>query len=240
MAEISKAGVDPSALHSTAPRMRPNLTAQQAADMAAQDTMNDQVELGTQGQDAGLQTGLAQNLAAQARRLGTTRDALAAGGIQAGDVAPGEDPNAAADAAPAQPQATPPAAAQPAPEATDGGNAADAAAAQPADDPAPAPTPDPSNPTGGTGTGTTPASGGPQTQAATAAQAAQNDAQSANTIWMQMAADRQKWMMQMWQIWQDTQTAIMQIIQQVALNRAQVEEKMMAAWDSLITGNPAS
>lgn len=87
--------------------------------------------------------------------------------------------------------------------------------------------------------------GGPQgpaagstsaTDAANKAKSYQDDVNQANTIYAQMAADRQKWYMRMWQIMQDTQTEIMSIVQQVLQNRAKTMDKICQDWDAVIRG----
>lgn len=192
-------------------------SAQEAADLAAENRSNDQVELTERGQAAGEQTGIAGNLASQARRLSAARTAMEAGGIQPGDVAPGETP--------ATPQAQP--VAEPNTEAPAPGTDP----TQPADPNQPTnpnqPT-DPSQPTD-------PAAGS-RSEYATKAKAAQDDAQNANMIMQQMAADRQKWLMQLWKIWQDTQTAIFQMMQEVMLNRQKVQDALNDKWDAVLGG----
>ncbi len=91
--------------------------------------------------------------------------------------------------------------------------------------------------------GGTPNNGGPQgpsgttyTEAAQKAKEMQDDLQQARTIYMQMAADRQKWMMKMWEILQDLQTSIMDIMQQVALRRAQTMDAIAAKWAAVLGG----
>jgi hypothetical protein len=69
--------------------------------------------------------------------------------------------------------------------------------------------------------------------------AQQDDAQQANMFFQQMAADRQKWMMELWKIWQDTQTKIFEIMQSVVLNRAQVQDKMAEKWAAVLGGYAA-
>jgi hypothetical protein len=187
-------------------------TAQQAADLAAQTTLQDQVNLGQLGQEAAVHTGSAQDLAAQARRLGTTREALSAGGVHVGDVAPGEGPA--------------PTDGNPGPAPAPGQPGAPGSPSQSGDPTQPGAPTDPSQPA--------PAPSGPQTTWATQAQAAQSDAQNAATILQQMAADRQKAMMQIWKIWEDTQTAIFQMMQDTMANRQKVMDACSAAWDQVL------
>lgn len=74
------------------------------------------------------------------------------------------------------------------------------------------------------------------TEAAMQQQTHQNDMQQSQTIFMQMAADRQKWMAKMWEILQDTQTQIMEIMQGVAVRRAASMDKMAAKWAAVLGG----
>ena len=189
-------------------------TAQEAADAAVELQLHDGVHLAEQGMEAATHVGSAQNLAAQARRLGSTRDALSHGGLGVGDTEPGTEQagQAASQAAPA---------AQPAAQS----NVPTAMPILSEDGtiPGPAPTPDP-------------APAGPRTDWATRAKAAQDDADQANTIFQQMAAERQKTMMEIWKIWQDLQTSIFQMMQDTMANRAKAQEAAWAAWDAVIRG----
>ena|GEM_PF-5583999 len=81
---------------------------------------------------------------------------------------------------------------------------------------------------------------GPKTEAATAFQNAQQDGQNAASILMELAAQRMKWQMQIWQIIQELQTSIMEIVQSVLLNRAQTMDKIHQAWTSVIRGGSSS
>ena len=92
-------------------------------------------------------------------------------------------------------------------------------------------------PYGGVPYGAVPPYGGrTATQAATAAQQAQFDAQQAQTIYAQMAADRQKALMEMWKIFQDLQTAIFQKMQDVMSYRQEVMNKVSAKWSEVLRG----
>jgi hypothetical protein len=64
----------------------------------------------------------------------------------------------------------------------------------------------------------------------------QEDMQKAQTIYAEMAASRQKWLMQMWQIVQDTQTAIMQMLQESALRKAKMMDTCAAKWAACLGG----
>jgi hypothetical protein len=101
---------------------------------------------------------------------------------------------------------------------------------------APPPTTPPATTPPATGGSPTPPSATPATDAANRAKSYQDDINQANTIYAQMAADRQKWYMQIWQIMQDTQTQIMSIIQQVLQRRAAVMDKICEDWDAVING----
>ncbi len=80
----------------------------------------------------------------------------------------------------------------------------------------------------------TPAPGSSHTDTAINQQRIQSDMQEARTIYTQMAAERQKWMMRMWQIMMDTQTKINEIIQSVALNRAKKSDEIAQKWIAVI------
>lgn len=58
----------------------------------------------------------------------------------------------------------------------------------------------------------------------------EDDYQRAQTIYLQMAMDRQKWMAQMWKLMQDTQNEIMNIMQDVALRKAASMDKISRKW----------
>ena len=66
--------------------------------------------------------------------------------------------------------------------------------------------------------------------------AAQDDMQQAQTIYMQMAADRQKWLMKMWEIIQDTQTKMMEIMEDVALRKSKTMDTIAAKWAACLGG----
>lgn len=72
------------------------------------------------------------------------------------------------------------------------------------------------------------------TEAANRAKAAQDDLQNARAIYVQMAADRQKWMMKMWEILRDLQTQIMEIMQSVALRRASTMDDIARKWGACL------
>lgn len=97
----------------------------------------------------------------------------------------------------------------------------------PANDPGAPPTEPPAN---------TPPMPTPASDAAQRAKQMQDDMQAAQTIYMQMAADRQKWLMEMWKIIQDTQTAIFQIIQSVVLQREKVSMECAEKWAAVLGG----
>ncbi|MFP4497435.1 MAG: hypothetical protein ACLFQV_04425, partial [Vulcanimicrobiota bacterium] len=97
------------------------------------------------------------------------------------------------------------------------------AAAPPADGTAPA-------------DGAAPPPAGQHTEAAQKQKAQQDDLLQARTIYMEMAAERQKWMAKMWQILQDTQNAIMNIMQEVSLRRAATQDALAAKWAATLGG----
>lgn len=159
--------------------------------------------------DLGEGTPDVQELAADAQRLAATRAAMASGTVQAGDVAPGEGEEAQA----------PPVTGAPAPGAPP--HSVPQGGAYPRyDDPAPTPPP----------------GGSSATQAAQAAQAAQQDAEQAQSIYAQMAADRQKALMQMWKIFQDLQTSIFEILQDSISYRQQVMNRVCDKWSEVLRG----
>lgn len=104
-------------------------------------------------------------------------------------------------------------------------------------------TPPPTPPGGGE---VPPSPGGPagpppgtsQADAARNWQQYQQDQQQVQQIWMQMAADRQKWMMEMWKILQDTQTKIYEIMESAILYKAQTADKVNQMWSQVIRGGP--
>ena len=97
-------------------------------------------------------------------------------------------------------------------------------------------------PGGPGGPGNVPPGGGempsssPYTDAANQQKLRQDDLQGAQTIYTQMAADRQKWMMKMWEIIQDMQTKMMEIMQGVAVRRAQTMDNIAAKWAACLGG----
>lgn len=84
----------------------------------------------------------------------------------------------------------------------------------------------------------TPGTGEPSGAEAAAAKAkeAQDDAEKANQIYMQMALDREKAFMQMWKMIQDTNAEIARMMQEAAAYRAKVTMAMAEAWDACIRG----
>jgi hypothetical protein len=61
-----------------------------------------------------------------------------------------------------------------------------------------------------------------------------SDAQQAQTIYAQSAADTQKQQMRRWQIAEDTQTKVFEIQQDVNVNKAKAADKMFGKWDEYI------
>ena len=79
--------------------------------------------------------------------------------------------------------------------------------------------------------------GGPQAaNQAAQQQMAATDAQQAQTIQTQIAADAQKQAMERWKIMQDLQTKIFEVTQDVTLNKAKVAGKAANAFDGYIRG----
>jgi len=76
--------------------------------------------------------------------------------------------------------------------------------------------------------------GGGQANATAMAQMAQTDALNAQTIQTQMQADVQKQQWRRIQIMMDTQTKIMEIQQEIAVNKAKTGDKMFLKWDEYI------
>jgi hypothetical protein len=236
--EIPKSGVDRSKFEANAQhvggqrdaanRKSVNPSAQEAADIAAQRDTDDHVEIAERGQEASQHTGSSQDLANQARRLNAKRSAMESGEVKPGQVAPGEGPEP--QAAAAEPEVNPQAAAA----------VADPVQGAPGEVP-PGTVPPGSVPPGSVPPGSVPPGdpGGSRTDYATRAKAQQDDAQQANMIFQTMAADRQKWMMELWKIWQDTQTKIFEIMQSVVLHRAQVQDKMAEKWAAVLGGYAA-
>ncbi len=66
--------------------------------------------------------------------------------------------------------------------------------------------------------------------------AVQDDMQQAQTIYIQMAAERQKWLMKMWEIIQDTQTKIMEIMEEAAIKRSKTMDTVAAKWAACLGG----
>jgi len=79
-------------------------------------------------------------------------------------------------------------------------------------------------------------SSGTATDAANKAKSIQDDLQQANTIFMQMAADRQKWWAQVMKILQDTQTEIFKIWHDTMIYRQKVIDDALAKWGKLLRG----
>ncbi len=75
-----------------------------------------------------------------------------------------------------------------------------------------------------------------QSTAANMAQMAQNDAMQANEVYMQMAMARQKHMWKIFQMMQNLQTDIMQIISDAAAKRAATMDKIAAKWAKVLGG----
>jgi len=188
--------------------------AEEAADRAGRETLEDQLNLGETGREAATHTGSTQNLAAQARKMSATRTAMEHGNVKPGDVDPGVE-------LPKEPLAEQPQKGVPTEEPK----------GEPADPGKPA-----EPPTGPPGEVPPSQPGMSKTDYANKAKAAEDDAKQANMIFQQMAADRQKWMMEMWKIWQDTQNKIFEILQQVALNRAKVSSAMAEKWAAVLGG----
>lgn len=82
-----------------------------------------------------------------------------------------------------------------------------------------------------------PPGGAPLSQAAQAAQANYNDQQTAQNIYMQMCADRQRAMMTIWKMFQDLSTAIFQMMQEAMIYRQQVMDKVAQKWSQVLTGS---
>ena len=74
------------------------------------------------------------------------------------------------------------------------------------------------------------------TQAATRFKATQDDLEGASKIFVQMAANRQKWFMDIWKIFADLQTHIMKTVQDVMANRAAVMDKINEKWSRVMRG----
>ena len=73
-------------------------------------------------------------------------------------------------------------------------------------------------------------------QAAQKAKDTQDEANRANQIYTQMAADRQKQFMEMWKIMQDLNTEIMKMLQEAAAYRAKAAMAGAELWDAVIRG----
>ena len=224
MTEIRNNAVDQRTYETNAQMLGAQRDTVRSKDLAksASDTTEtgDHVQLGG---DASAHADATQSLAGQAQRLAATRAAMAGGTVQKGDVDPGTAEVAAGPETP--PQANPQAAATP--------------HAQVAGGMPPGGMPPGGMPPGGMGMAggsIPPRMGTTATEAAQAAQQAQNDAQQAQTIYAQMAADRQKSMMQMWKIFQDLQTSVFQMMQDAMAYRQQVMYKAMDAWDAVLRG----
>lgn len=99
----------------------------------------------------------------------------------------------------------------------------------------------PGNPGGPDGPGGPGGPGGPyggpsQADAARSYQQHQQEQEEVQKIFAQMMADRQKWMMEMWKIMQDTQTKIYEIMTSSLMYRQQVSDKMNALWSETMRG----
>lgn len=57
-----------------------------------------------------------------------------------------------------------------------------------------------------------------------------------NNAWMEIMAAREKHMAEMWKLMMDTQTAIMEIVQQTIQAQAASQERIFMGWDMLING----
>jgi len=196
-------------------------------------------ESSRRGREAGETTGIAGRQGARETRTSEHAEQAQVGGDLRGKEKP--------EAKPAQTQATPE---EPIMPPTQGGIAeqpmyimggpgaapsdAGAAAVPPAGGQAPPP--------GGAAPGAQAPPPGPEnsapsmTDVAMKQKEAQEDMQKAQAIYAEMAASRQKWLMQMWQIIQDTQTAIMQMMQDAALRRAKTMDAIAAKWAACLGG----
>ncbi len=71
-------------------------------------------------------------------------------------------------------------------------------------------------------------------QSAAQQQLAATDANQAQTIQTQMAADAQKSAMERWKIMQDLQTFMFKTLQEAALTRSKVGHQMAGQWSKLM------
>jgi hypothetical protein len=183
----------------------------------------DKVELGQQ-------EGGPQSLAEKARAHNAARAAMAGGTVQAGDADPAmaspqaaaPEPMTAEPAGPAQGQPFAGANMGPSPNMAGGGGAIPPGMLPPG--------------AGGPTPGSIPPGGGNAAATAQAAMASQQDIQQAQTIYWQMAADRQKAITDMWKIFQDLSTTIFQKMQEVMIYRQQVMDKISQKWSEVLRG----
>ncbi len=182
----------------------------------------DRVDLTRRGEKAAEQTGLLPNLhTLKDKKAGKTTSPVIA--------EPAKPPVTSAPAT-ETPEMSAPAGATPAL----GGPATETQGAAPPG----APPQDPGAPTAPGGMpGQAPGSANTATDAANRAKSIQDDLNNAQQIYMQMAANRQKWLMEIWKILQDTQTKIMEIMQQAAAYRAKVGQEMAEKWSEVIRGD---
>ena len=75
-----------------------------------------------------------------------------------------------------------------------------------------------------------------EAEAAARMQKLQQEHQEAMKIFAQMMADRQKWLMQLFKIWQDTQTSMMEMVRDTMLNKANSFNSMYKAWTKAFRG----
>lgn len=78
----------------------------------------------------------------------------------------------------------------------------------------------------------------PKSQAEQAAemQKMQQEREQIMTMLIKMAADRQKWMAEIWKIIRETQTKTYEIMQSALINKAQTFNKVNQMWDDVIRG----
>ena len=75
-----------------------------------------------------------------------------------------------------------------------------------------------------------------EAEAAARMQKLQQEHQEAMKIFAQMMADRQKWLMQLFKIWQDTQTSIMEMVRDTMVNKANSFNSTYKAWTKAFRG----
>ncbi|MCR4782987.1 MAG: collagen-like protein [bacterium] len=75
-----------------------------------------------------------------------------------------------------------------------------------------------------------------EAEAAARMQKLQQEHQEAMKIFAQMMADRQKWLMQLFKIWQDTQTSMMEMVRDTMVNKANSFNSMYKAWTKAFRG----